>query len=63
LYVLEFIYNDYYIGTYMDDANYIILAESIAKGHGYRQINYPTAPETRYPPVLPLVLAPLVTFA
>ena len=64
MYALQFRYNDFYIGSYMDDANHIILAESIAQGRGYRQINYPDAPlETRYPPGFPLVLAPLVGIA
>lgn len=61
MYIAQFALNDFYVGTYMDDANYIILAESIAEGRGYRQINYPDAPlETRYPPGYPVVLAPII---
>jgi len=64
MYTLQLKYNNYYIGTYMDDANYIILAKSIVQGHGYRQINYPDTPlETRYPPGFPLVLVPFIKFA
>lgn len=61
MYMTQFAQNDFYVGTYMDDANYVILAESIAEGRGYRQINYPDAPlETRYPPGYPVVLAPII---
>lgn len=53
--------NTFQVGDYMDDANYIVLAESIGRGTGYRQINFPDAPqETRYPFGYPLLLTPLV---
>jgi len=29
MYTLQLKYNNYYIGTYMDDANYIILAKYV----------------------------------
>lgn len=61
MYAAQFKLNEFYVGTYMDDANYIILAESMVQGQGYRQINDPAAPlETRYSPGYPAVLAPIV---
>lgn len=43
-----------------DAASYMLLAKSIATGHGLADINIPGAPpHTQYPPVLPLILAPL----
>lgn len=48
-------------GSYRDDAHYVILAESLATGQGYRLINFPDAPvEDSFPPGWPLLLAPLV---
>lgn len=53
--------NSFQVGAYMDDANYIILAQSLARGRGFSQINLVTSPpETRYPPGFPLILAPFV---
>ncbi len=44
-----------------DTPNYILLAKSIAAGHGYSDINAPGfPPHTQYPPGLPLILAPVV---
>ncbi len=44
-----------------DGANYIVLAESLANGRGYVNTVFPgDPPETLYPPLLPLFLAPLV---
>ncbi len=46
-----------------DSAQYIILAESIAQGKGYKAINYPGEPFFyHYPPVFPLLLSPIVYF-
>ena len=32
------------VGFFNDDAHYIVLAESLATGHGYHLINYPNFP-------------------
>jgi hypothetical protein len=54
-------FNSFQTGTWVDDAHYIVLAESIATGQGYRNINYPDAPAARaFPPGWPLLLSPLV---
>jgi len=46
-----------------DSAQYIILAESIAHGQGYKAVNYPGEPFFyHYPPVFPLLLSPIVYF-
>lgn len=46
-----------------DSAQYIILAESISQGKGYRMVNYPQEPfSTHYPPVFPLFLSPIIYF-
>lgn len=46
-----------------DSAQYIILAESLAQGKGFRMVNYPQEPfSAYYPPVFPLLLAPLIYF-
>jgi hypothetical protein len=48
------------VGFFNDDAHYIVLAESLATGHGYHLINYPHAPiEPAFPPGWPLLLTPL----
>src|SRR5205085_5084384 len=48
------------IGGFYDDAFYVILAKSLATGHGYRNLNLPGAPfATHYPPGYPLLLAVL----
>ena len=44
-----------------DSAQYIILAQSISRGTGYRAVNYPDSPFCyHYPPVFPLLLSPIV---
>jgi 4-amino-4-deoxy-L-arabinose transferase-like glycosyltransferase len=44
-----------------DTPNYILLAKSIATGHGYSDINTPGfPPHTQYPPGLPLILSPVL---
>ena len=54
-------FNHIQVGTFFDDAHYIVLAESLSSGQGYRLINYPYAPvEPAFPPGWPLLLAPLV---
>ena len=46
-----------------DSAQYIILAESLAQGKGFRALNYPSEPfSAYYPPVFPLFLAPIIYF-
>lgn len=48
------------VGGFYDDAFYVILAKSLATGHGYRNLNLPGAPfATHYPPGYPLFLAAL----
>lgn len=51
------------IGTYHDDAHYVVLAESLASGRGYWLINSPI-PQSEYffPPGYPLLLSGLVWF-
>lgn len=47
------------LGVSYDDAHYIILAESLANGEGYRLINFPRPQiERNFPPGFPLLLAP-----
>lgn len=44
-----------------DNAQYILLAQSLATGQGYRTLNEPGAPpHTFWPPLFPLMLAPVV---
>lgn len=58
LYVWKF--NSFQVGVYMDDAEYIVLAESIVFGPNYGLINGPDDVQpTRYPFGWPLVLAPV----
>jgi hypothetical protein len=46
------------LSTNGDDARYYLLGQSLAHGHGYRQIEAPTAPvETAFPIAFPLMLA------
>lgn len=41
-----------------DSATYVLLAKSIAEGHGYSNINIPgSPPHTQYPPLFPLILS------
>lgn len=47
------------VGTFFDDAHYLILAEGLIEGSGYRLINFPSMPtEQAFPPGWPLLLAP-----
>lgn len=52
--------NSFQVGVYMDDAEYVVLAESIAEGPAYGLVNdeAEVAP-TRYPFGWPLLLAPI----
>ncbi|MCB0208465.1 MAG: hypothetical protein KDJ52_04030 [Anaerolineae bacterium] len=53
-------FDSFQVGTFYDDAHYIVLAESLATGQGYHLINYPDSqPETNFPPGWPILLAPL----
>ena len=46
------------VGVTHDDSMYVVLAKSLATGHGYRWLNLPGAPPaTHYPPGYPAVLA------
>ena len=46
------------VGATNDDGMYVILAKSLATGHGYRWLNLPGTPAaTHFPPGYPLVLA------
>ncbi len=55
-------FDSFQVGAFYDDAHYIVLAESLASGQGYRLINYPNAPtEWAFPPGWPVLLSPLVT--
>ncbi|MDQ6633190.1 MAG: hypothetical protein M3Z10_00335 [Gemmatimonadota bacterium] len=48
------------VGVFADDAFYVILARSIAEGHGIRFLNLPGSPAaTHFPPGYPLALAAL----
>src|SRR5438045_1082980 len=45
-------------GRWHDDAIYYVASKSLAEGNGYRIQNLPGAPfETKYPPILPWLLA------
>ncbi len=53
-------FDSFQVGTFTDDAHYVVLAESLATGQGYRLINFPVAREEwAFPPGWPLLLAPL----
>lgn len=55
-------FDDIPVGSFFDDAHYIVLAESLAAGKGYKLINFPQAPvETAFPPGWPLLIAPVVS--
>jgi len=48
------------VGVFYDDAQYLVLAKSLATGHGYRFLNLPDAPfATHFPPGYPAFLAVL----
>lgn len=47
-----------------DTASYLLLAQSLLDGHGYRSLESPTTPRhTRYPFVWPVMLMPLIAVA
>ncbi|PWU05310.1 MAG: hypothetical protein C5B51_14990, partial [Terriglobia bacterium] len=51
------------LGLHHDDGLYLVGAKSLAAGNGYRIESLPGQPfETKYPPMLPLLLAPLWKF-
>jgi len=51
-------FNSFQVGALVDDAHYVVLAESLAGGRGYRLINFPDAPpEWAFPPGWPLLLS------
>lgn len=53
-------FNSLPLGVTYDDAHYIILAESLAGGHGYQLINFPRPQvERAFPPGWPILLVPL----
>ncbi len=53
-------FNTIPVGSFFDDAHYLVLAESLANGHGYHLVNYPHAPvERAFPPGWPVLLTPL----
>lgn len=57
-YVLNF--GSFQVGVYMDDAEYVVLARSLAQGLGLALTNFPHgALDTRYPPGYPLILSPI----
>ncbi len=52
-------FNSLQVGAIIDDAHYVVLAESIAGGQGFHLINFPDAPaEWAFPPGWPLLLSP-----
>jgi hypothetical protein len=54
----------YPVGIFHDDGVYLVLAKSIAGGHGYRYLHLPGAPiATHYPPAYPFLLAVLWSLA
>ena len=49
------------MGSWSDDAHYIVLAQSLATGHGFMLVNYPNPqPEIFYPAGYPFLISPLV---
>ncbi|HZI40226.1 MAG TPA: hypothetical protein VFD67_00940, partial [Gemmatimonadaceae bacterium] len=54
----------YPVGIFHDDGVFLVLAKSLANGHGYRYLHLPGAPiATHYPPAYPFLLAFLWTLA
>ena len=52
------------VGSFFDDAHYIVLAKSLYSGQGYRLISFPGAPiENAFPPGWPLLLGLFFQFA
>ncbi len=53
-------FNSFQVGAFTDDAHYVVLAESLASGQGYRLINFPDPPvERNFPFGWSLVLSPI----
>jgi hypothetical protein len=53
-------FNILQVGGTHDDAQYVVLAESLGSGQGYRLINFPEPAENiSFPPGWPILLAPL----
>lgn len=51
-------------GLFRDEGVYLVVSRSLAAGTGYFQTHMPSAPpEVRFPPLLPLLLAPVWHFA
>lgn len=47
-----------HFGVFTDDSTYFLNAQSLAAGDGYRMLSLPgTPPQTKYPPLFPLLLA------
>lgn len=62
LMLLQLLCLDSYLGTGGDNALYIILARSLARGNGYRLANTPeNVPFLKAPPFFPILLAPLTS--
>jgi len=54
-------FDHFQVGAFTDDATYIVLARSLARGMGYTLSNFPQPiRETTFPPGYPLLLMPLV---
>jgi len=57
-------FDSFQVGIYMDDAEYVVLAKSIASGPSYGLINEPNSVQpTRYPFGWPLLLAPVYSLS
>jgi hypothetical protein len=51
-------------GLFHDDGIYVVTAKALAEGHGYHIISLPSAPpQTKYPPLFPLLLATVWSLA
>jgi 4-amino-4-deoxy-L-arabinose transferase-like glycosyltransferase len=49
------------LATWGDNAEFVILSQSISQGEGFKLINYPDPiPNKRYPPGFPLLLTPMI---
>lgn len=53
-------FSNFQVGTFTDDATYVVLARSLARGEGFALGNFPAPiPESTFPPGYPLLLVPL----
>lgn len=53
-------FNTIPVGSFFDDAHYLVLSESLLTGRGYNLINFPTpVPEKAFPPGWALLLMPI----